>query len=262
MVVIDPRLSATANAADRWLPIRSGTDMALVLAMINHISASRKESLWKAPEYMFTASIYREQLLGQVVGGAPGESDLNGHQRVVPLVGHGLEIARDSAVGFGVLRALAKINWPSMAAIPHSERDDSPTNGRFILARALAGAEAPGDFLLDLAHSQVAFGAIIGERDVGVLGEAQHGALVLFHSLPQIVSVGPGHAEDVGDVSRFQAADEQVGCLHGVVSVVHGGIHSARDWKRSAARACDGNRTSRAASIFTVEPCFLKWFPA
>ena len=39
MVVIDPRLSATANAADRWLPIRSGTDMALVLAMINHIFA-------------------------------------------------------------------------------------------------------------------------------------------------------------------------------------------------------------------------------
>ena len=36
MVVIDPRLSATANAADQWLPIRSGTDMALVLAMINH----------------------------------------------------------------------------------------------------------------------------------------------------------------------------------------------------------------------------------
>ena len=39
MVVVDPRLSATANAADQWLPIRSGTDMALVLAMINHIFA-------------------------------------------------------------------------------------------------------------------------------------------------------------------------------------------------------------------------------
>ena len=39
MVAIDPRLSATANAADQWLPIRSGTDMALVLAMISHIFA-------------------------------------------------------------------------------------------------------------------------------------------------------------------------------------------------------------------------------
>ena len=37
MVAIDPRLSATANKADEWLAIRSGTDMALVLAMINHI---------------------------------------------------------------------------------------------------------------------------------------------------------------------------------------------------------------------------------
>ena len=37
MVVIDPRHSATANKADEWLAIRSGTDLALVLAMINHI---------------------------------------------------------------------------------------------------------------------------------------------------------------------------------------------------------------------------------
>ncbi len=37
MVAVDPRLSATANKADQWLPIRSGTDMALGLAMINHI---------------------------------------------------------------------------------------------------------------------------------------------------------------------------------------------------------------------------------
>ncbi len=39
MVVVDPRFSATANKADQWLPIRSGTDMALGLAMINHIFA-------------------------------------------------------------------------------------------------------------------------------------------------------------------------------------------------------------------------------
>lgn len=37
MIAVDPRLSATANKADEWLPIRSGTDLALVLAMINHI---------------------------------------------------------------------------------------------------------------------------------------------------------------------------------------------------------------------------------
>lgn len=37
MVVVDPRMTATATKADEWLPIRPGTDMALGLAMIHHI---------------------------------------------------------------------------------------------------------------------------------------------------------------------------------------------------------------------------------
>jgi len=37
LVAVDPRMSATANKADEWLAIRSGTDLALGLAMINHI---------------------------------------------------------------------------------------------------------------------------------------------------------------------------------------------------------------------------------
>lgn len=37
MVVVDPRLTATATKSDRWLPIRAGTDMALGLSMIHHI---------------------------------------------------------------------------------------------------------------------------------------------------------------------------------------------------------------------------------
>ncbi|MEE9274957.1 MAG: molybdopterin-dependent oxidoreductase [bacterium] len=37
MVAVDPRLTVTAAKADRWLPIRPGTDMALALAMIHHI---------------------------------------------------------------------------------------------------------------------------------------------------------------------------------------------------------------------------------
>lgn len=37
MVVVDPRLTATASKADRWLPIRPGTDMALGLALAHHI---------------------------------------------------------------------------------------------------------------------------------------------------------------------------------------------------------------------------------
>jgi anaerobic selenocysteine-containing dehydrogenase/Fe-S-cluster-containing dehydrogenase component len=37
MVVVDPRYTVTASKADRWLPIRSGTDLALALAMAHHI---------------------------------------------------------------------------------------------------------------------------------------------------------------------------------------------------------------------------------
>ncbi|PPR63678.1 MAG: hypothetical protein CFH10_00458, partial [Alphaproteobacteria bacterium MarineAlpha4_Bin2] len=39
MVVVDPRYSATASKADRWHSIRPGTDMALGLAMSQHIFA-------------------------------------------------------------------------------------------------------------------------------------------------------------------------------------------------------------------------------
>ncbi len=37
MVVVDPRLTATASKADRWLAIRPGTDMALGLALSYHV---------------------------------------------------------------------------------------------------------------------------------------------------------------------------------------------------------------------------------
>ena len=37
MVVVDPRLTVTASKADRWLPIRTGTDLALANALAYHI---------------------------------------------------------------------------------------------------------------------------------------------------------------------------------------------------------------------------------
>lgn len=39
LVVVDPRHTVTASKADQWLPIRSGTDMALALAIAHHIFA-------------------------------------------------------------------------------------------------------------------------------------------------------------------------------------------------------------------------------
>ena len=37
MIVVDPRLTVTASKADEWLPIRSGTDMALGLGIIHYL---------------------------------------------------------------------------------------------------------------------------------------------------------------------------------------------------------------------------------
>lgn len=42
LVVVDPRFSRTAAKADRWIPIRPGTDAAMVLGMMNHIVANKK----------------------------------------------------------------------------------------------------------------------------------------------------------------------------------------------------------------------------
>ena len=85
-----------------------------------------------------------------------GQRHLDSNERVAALVGHGLQIAEDTAVGLG----------------------------------ELGFAEAPRNLLLDLAHAQIAFGTVVGEGDVGVPGEEQHGGLVLFQALPEIVGVG------------------------------------------------------------------------
>ncbi len=72
------------------------------------------------------------------------------------MVGHGLEVARDAAVGLGELGL----------------------------------AEAAGDFLLHFAHPQVALGAAVREGNVGVSGEQQHGAFMFLQSLTEVVGIG------------------------------------------------------------------------
>ena len=48
-----------------------------------------------------------------------------------------------------------------------------------------SGAEAPRHLLLDLAHAQVPLGAVVGEGDVRMVGEQQHGGFVFLQTLPE-----------------------------------------------------------------------------
>ena len=48
-----------------------------------------------------------------------------------------------------------------------------------------------------------ALGTIVGEGDIGVFGEAQHGGFVLLHPLPQIVGIGFGHFAALAVLARW-----------------------------------------------------------
>ncbi len=84
----------------------------------------------------------RSLLLLDHFGGGTVECDLYGGQRIVALVGHGLEGAGDSAVGLGVAE----------------------------------GSEAPGNCLPDLGHADIALGAGVGEQGVGVVSRVSNRA--------------------------------------------------------------------------------------
>lgn len=58
--------------------------------------------------------------------------------------------------------------------------------------------------MLDLAHAQIPFGAIVGERYVGVAGEEQHGGLVCFESFPEVMGIGLGDSAALAILSDRQ----------------------------------------------------------
>ncbi len=55
-------------------------------------------------------------------------------------------------------------------------------------------AEAAGDFLFGLGHADVALGAVVGERHVGVAGEAEHFGFVFEEGFVEVFGVGFGDA--------------------------------------------------------------------
>ena len=65
MVVVDPRLTVTASKADRWLPIRPGTDMALALALCQHILANDLEDKAFCRDWLLGFEQWRDFILAR-----------------------------------------------------------------------------------------------------------------------------------------------------------------------------------------------------
>jgi thiosulfate reductase/polysulfide reductase chain A len=67
LIVVDPRFSLAAGKANHWLPIRPGTDLALLLAWINIIIAEG----WYDKDYIETYATGFEELAAAVKGYTP-----------------------------------------------------------------------------------------------------------------------------------------------------------------------------------------------
>ena len=67
VIVVDPRHSETAILADEWLPIRPGTDLALLLAMINVMV---EEKLYDE-EFVRNSTVGFEQLCDEIINYPP-----------------------------------------------------------------------------------------------------------------------------------------------------------------------------------------------
>ena len=89
-----------------------------------------------------------------------GERHLNSDEWIIALIGHGLEVAGDAAIGLG----------ESLCT------------------------KATGDLLFDLAHSQIALGTVVGEGDVRELGKEQDSGFMSFEAFPEVVGVRFGNA--------------------------------------------------------------------
>ena len=86
MITIDPRLSATAAKSDEWLPIRSGTDMALGLALVHTIFAENLHDQNFCEEWIIGWQEWRKFVFdkGYSAGWAAEITDIS-EQRIVEL---------------------------------------------------------------------------------------------------------------------------------------------------------------------------------
>ncbi len=84
---------------------------------------------------------------------------MNSCERVIAFIGHGLQIARDAAMGMGID----------------------------------FGSKASGHFLLHLSHSQITLSSVIGKCDDRITGKQKHRCFVFLQPFPQIMRIGFGY---------------------------------------------------------------------
>jgi len=84
---------AVPDAIDHALRQRAKREAKSLDAVVVEALARGLELDAKSTPYADLDQLIGTLLLGQVIDGASGEGDLNGHQGIVSLVGHGLEVA-------------------------------------------------------------------------------------------------------------------------------------------------------------------------
>ncbi|MEN6461905.1 MAG: molybdopterin-dependent oxidoreductase [Syntrophomonas sp.] len=67
LIVFDPRFSTTASKADEWIPIRPGTDLAVILAMLNIVITEQRYN----PEFVAQNTAGFEELAVSITGYTP-----------------------------------------------------------------------------------------------------------------------------------------------------------------------------------------------
>lgn len=116
LVVFDPRLSTTAAKADEWLPIRPGTDLAVILAMLNVITTEDRVNREYVENYVHGYEELKEEVKSYTPEWAAKISDIKaedirriarefsgGCPAVIPI--HKREAIQSHPGGFEMVRA-------------------------------------------------------------------------------------------------------------------------------------------------------------
>jgi len=125
MVVIDPRLTVTASKADVWLPIRTGTDMALALAVAHHILGEGLENKAFCRDWIVGLETWRDFIFAK--GYSP--------EWASPVTG--LDAAAIRALAEEIARADGTVIFASRGVNQHA--NGTQTNRAWMFVAAITG---------------------------------------------------------------------------------------------------------------------------